>query len=49
MDKINEEDLKRLQEIADKIGCTVEDLLKKGEPKAIIESYDSNSFGLLKG
>jgi hypothetical protein len=42
------EQLKQLEEIAQKIGCSVQDLLVKNEdPAVIIESYSQNNFKIL--
>ena len=43
-----EEQLKKLEEIAKRIGCSVQDLLKEDQdPAVIIESYSQNDFKVL--
>ena len=46
---MNEEQKKKLREIAQKMGTTVEELLKLGTPEYIIESYESNNLQILCG
>jgi len=46
---LTEEQTKKLREIAQKLGITVEELLKMGTPEYIIESYENNNFQVLNG
>jgi len=44
---MTEEQKKKLREIAQKLGITVEELLKSGPPEVVIESYENNNFQIL--
>jgi hypothetical protein len=44
---MNEDQRLKLREIAKKLGITVEELLKMGEPSYIIEAYEQNKFQIL--
>lgn len=44
---MTDEQKKKLREIAQKLGITVEELLKMGPPDYIIESYEKNNLQLL--
>ena len=46
---MNEDQEKVLREIAQKLGITVEELLKLGTPEYVIESYNSNNLQILCG
>ncbi len=44
---MTDEQKKKLREIAQSLGITVEELLKTGTPEYIIESYLQNNFQIL--
>lgn len=44
---MTEDQKKKLKEIAQKLGVTVEELLKSGSPEVIIEAYEKNNFQIL--
>lgn len=45
--ELAEEKKAKLQEIAKKLGVSIDNLLKKGNPETIIEEYERGSFTLL--
>ena len=44
---LSEIQLEKLQEIADAIGTTINELLEKGSPDMIIEQYSNKNFKIL--
>lgn len=46
---MGEDQEKSLREIAQKMGITVEELLKLGTPEYIIEAYNNNNLQILCG
>lgn len=44
---MTEEQKKKLREIAQKLGISLEELLKQGTPEYIIESFEKNNLQVL--